>query len=195
MTQRGFYDNESEIESERVRQSESQPVRQSGSSSTTTTTTIAHATGRAHVCMATKKSIAETWMNIIGPWDLTAASICARYAEVMDLDCIQHAIEATAEAPRPSKQYLKAILRRYSMAGIRTYEDVLRDEDVHEQEMQYRKHLRESRWFDDLDILTDKEHERYLNECREREDEVKHDCKLFEENREEWYRKFDRKRK
>lgn len=47
----------------------------------------------------------------------------------MAVDVMRHALEQTEMAPRPSKNYFMAILRRYYTAEIRTMDDVHADED------------------------------------------------------------------
>lgn len=133
-----------------------QSARKEASSSSTTTTTTDNGAGRAREW----EILAETYCELIGPFDGMAQRIIRRFSQVMELDVIQHAIEETGWAPRPSKQYLSAILRRYAAEGITNMEDVYRDEDRHEQRRNSDLRIRDSRWYDDGSRLTEYDWER-----------------------------------
>lgn len=125
-----------------IRQYKSEIETQEGSSTTTT----AHAAARA---------LAEAYVQNIGDFDMKARWIMEKYGQTMDYEVILHAIEATGWAPRPSKQYLAAILRRYEAAGIRTMADVLRDEDQFERLRASDLRRRHAKWYGDDSALTD----------------------------------------
>ena len=153
MTQQRMSRDFSETERKRARESA-----ESSSTTTTTTTTINHGAGRAHDW----EVLAEVYTELIGPFDGMAQRIIRRFSQYMAIDVILHAIEETGWAPRPSKQYLAAILRRYAAQGISTMEDVYRDEDQHEQNRQSDIRIRDSRWYDDGSRLTDYDWEREI---------------------------------
>ena len=134
---------ERKLDNQRVKEAER-------TSSTSTTTTVVHGTGRFDL------GIVQAYEQNVGRWDLKAQQILSRaYASGMEEAVLLAAIEATGWAPRPSKQYLAAILRRYMAAGIKTYEDVLRDEDEFEQFKQSDLRRRQAKWYDDNSVLTD----------------------------------------
>lgn len=72
----------------------------------------------------------------------------------MELAVILDAINTTAWASRPSARYFAAILRRYQAAGIMTMDDVIRDNDQHEQRIQTYKRRRSARWYDEPQLMT-----------------------------------------
>lgn len=131
---------------------------QGASSSSTTTTTVDHGTGR----VSDWERLVYAYQENIGGFDRKAQWLIQKYSEFMELDVIEHAIMETGWAPRPSKQYLNAILRRYYMEGVKTFDDVMRDEDKHEQLKASDIRIRDSRWYDDGTRLTDFDWEREI---------------------------------
>lgn len=138
---------------QRVNQKDSnKAVSQPVVSSTTSTTTTYYGT-RTQACSREEALIAD-YEQSIGPFDAKAQWLLMRYAAKMDFEVLDHAIDVTGWAPRPSKQYLAAILRRYDALGITTMEDVMRDEDEHEKRRASDLRRRHARWYDDQSGLT-----------------------------------------
>ena len=114
-------------------------VQEAGSSSTTTRE---HAPGR--VSRRDLETIRETYVQNIGPLTAPVAAMIERHLNAgMEPSVILYAIEETGFAPRPSAQYLRAILTRYANFGILTQNDVM--EDANRRERDQREAL-EARW-------------------------------------------------
>ncbi len=121
-------------------------TRRSSTSTSTTTTTVSPAPGRASV--DDLKLIREAYVECIG--QLTppiARMIEQKIAAGMEVAVILHAIEETGWAPRPSAQYLRAILTRLHSMDVLTMDQLMVDQVRHEQRYVGMKQDREERWY------------------------------------------------
>ena len=67
----------------------------------------------------------------------------------MQLEVIEEAIAVTSWAPRPSPNYLMAILRRYIDDHVMTLDDLIQDRIRHEADKEVRRSRRAARWYDE----------------------------------------------
>lgn len=114
--------------------------------SSSTTTTVSPASGR--VSVDDLKLIRDTYVECIGPLTPPVARMIEqKLAAGMEAAVIIHAIEETGWAPRPSAQYLRAILTRLHRSDIYTMEQLYEDETRHEQRYVDMRRDREERWY------------------------------------------------
>lgn len=67
----------------------------------------------------------------------------------MQLEVIEEAIAETSWAPRPSPNYLMAILRRYMDDHVMSLDDLIQDRIRHEADKEVRRSRRAARWYDE----------------------------------------------
>ena len=114
--------------------------------SSSSTTTREH--GPGCVTAHDLEIIREMYVECIG--ELTppvARMIEIKLAAGMEVGVILHAIEETGWAPRPSAQYLRAILTRLHNADILTGEQLLEDQARHFNRNWEMRCEREERWY------------------------------------------------
>ena len=114
--------------------------------SSTTTTTMAH--GAGCVTIDDLKIIRDCYVDYVGPMTAPVAKMIEmKLAAGMEVAVILHAIEETGWAPRPSAQYLRAILTRLHATDVLTMEQLMEDQQRHDKRYADMRKDREDRWY------------------------------------------------
>ena len=98
---------------------------------TTTTTTTTRTTEPGVFSLNDMARLREACIRSIGFWNGSLQDIISRFTE-FDVEMILEAIFETGLAPRPSGNYLFAILRRWWDQGIMTRQDLYQDQQRHD---------------------------------------------------------------
>lgn len=105
-------------------------------------------TGAGRVTPEDLKIIRDCYVDVLGDLTSPVARMIERFLTMgMEAAVICNAIEETGFAPRPSPQYLRAILTRYAANDLMTLQRVLEDETRRASRVHEAIAERNERWY------------------------------------------------